>query len=36
MADHEHPGGITFSRIASTNAVRDLSRALAFYVGVLE
>jgi catechol 2,3-dioxygenase-like lactoylglutathione lyase family enzyme len=27
--------GIAFGRIASTVAVRDLPRALAFYVGVL-
>jgi catechol 2,3-dioxygenase-like lactoylglutathione lyase family enzyme len=35
MSDCEHPGGIAFGRIASTVAVRDLPRALAFYVGVL-
>jgi catechol 2,3-dioxygenase-like lactoylglutathione lyase family enzyme len=35
MPDREHQGGITFGRIASTIAVRDLPRALAFYVGVM-
>jgi catechol 2,3-dioxygenase-like lactoylglutathione lyase family enzyme len=35
MSDHEHLGGITFGRIASTIAVRDLPRALAFYVSVM-
>ena len=35
MPDHEYPCGITFGRIASTIAVRDLPRALAFYVGIM-
>lgn len=35
MSDHEHSGSITFGRIASTVAVRDLPWALAFYVGVM-
>ena len=35
MSDHERLGGITFGRIASTIAVRDLPRALAFYVSVM-
>jgi catechol 2,3-dioxygenase-like lactoylglutathione lyase family enzyme len=35
MPDHEHLGDLTFGRIASTIAVRDLDRALAFYVGVM-
>jgi catechol 2,3-dioxygenase-like lactoylglutathione lyase family enzyme len=35
VPDHEHPCGITFGRIASTIAVRDLPRALAFYVGIM-
>jgi catechol 2,3-dioxygenase-like lactoylglutathione lyase family enzyme len=35
MSDHEHLTG-TFGRIASTLGLRDLPRALAFYVGVLE
>jgi catechol 2,3-dioxygenase-like lactoylglutathione lyase family enzyme len=35
MSDNEHLPGIVFGRIASTVAVRDLPRALGFYVGVL-
>jgi len=35
MTDIEHLGGIAFGRIASGIAVRELPRALAFYVGVL-
>jgi catechol 2,3-dioxygenase-like lactoylglutathione lyase family enzyme len=35
LSDHEQPSSIVFGRIASTIAVRDLSQALAFYVGVL-
>jgi catechol 2,3-dioxygenase-like lactoylglutathione lyase family enzyme len=35
MPNQQHPGGMTFGRIASTIAVRDLDRALAFYVGVM-
>jgi catechol 2,3-dioxygenase-like lactoylglutathione lyase family enzyme len=35
MPDHEQLGDITFGRIASTIPVRDLARALAFYVGVM-
>jgi catechol 2,3-dioxygenase-like lactoylglutathione lyase family enzyme len=35
MSDRERLGGITFGRIASTIAVRDLPRALAFYVSVM-
>lgn len=35
MSDHKHLQGTTFGRIASTIAVQDLQRALAFYVGVL-
>jgi catechol 2,3-dioxygenase-like lactoylglutathione lyase family enzyme len=35
MPDREHPGGNAFGRVASTIAVRDLPRALAFYLGVL-
>ena len=35
MPDHEQPSNIIFGRIASTIAVRDLPRALAFYVGVI-
>ena len=35
MPDRERLGGITFGRIAGNIAVRDLTRALAFYVGVM-
>jgi catechol 2,3-dioxygenase-like lactoylglutathione lyase family enzyme len=35
MSDRERLGGVTFGRIASTIAVRDLPRALAFYVSVM-
>lgn len=35
MSDNEHLGDITFGRVASIIPVRDLPRALAFYVGVL-
>jgi catechol 2,3-dioxygenase-like lactoylglutathione lyase family enzyme len=35
MPDHEQLGDVTFGRIASAIPVRDLDRALAFYVGVL-
>jgi catechol 2,3-dioxygenase-like lactoylglutathione lyase family enzyme len=35
MPDRERLGGITFGRIAGNIAVRDLPRALAFYVGVM-
>ncbi len=35
MSDRERLDGITFGRIASTIAVRDLPRALAFYVSVI-
>ncbi len=36
MPDRADKGDIAFGRIASTLAVRDLPRALAFYVGVLQ
>jgi catechol 2,3-dioxygenase-like lactoylglutathione lyase family enzyme len=35
MSGHDHLSSISFGRIASTIAVRDLPRALEFYVGVL-
>jgi catechol 2,3-dioxygenase-like lactoylglutathione lyase family enzyme len=35
MSDRERLGGVTFGRIASTIAVRDLPRALTFYVSVM-
>jgi catechol 2,3-dioxygenase-like lactoylglutathione lyase family enzyme len=35
MPDREQPSGITFGRIAGNVGVRDLPRALAFYVGVM-
>jgi catechol 2,3-dioxygenase-like lactoylglutathione lyase family enzyme len=35
MPDHERLGDITFGRIGSTIPLRDLARALAFYVGVM-
>ena len=35
MPDREDPQGVTFGRVASTIAVRDLPRALEFYVGVM-
>ena len=34
MSDRERLDGVTFGRIASTIAVRDLPRVLAFYVSV--
>lgn len=35
MSDCENFDGVTFGRIASGVAVRDLDRALEFYVGVM-
>jgi catechol 2,3-dioxygenase-like lactoylglutathione lyase family enzyme len=35
VSDHEHLSGVAFGRMASTIAVRDLPRALAFYVGIM-